>query len=88
MFAFDVGGLGFEPCVLIGWRHVFQSEWPFISIDLLSLIYSLYISMFFRSEWNFIIIISISMMMITMAFFCEDEEHVVFFKMAVWHHVW
>ena len=33
LFAFDVGGLGFEFCVFVaGWRHVLRSEWPFISI--------------------------------------------------------
>ena len=32
LFAFDVGGLGFEFCVFVaGWRHALRSEWPFIS---------------------------------------------------------
>ena len=31
LFAFVVGGLGFEFCVFVaGWRHALQSEWPFI----------------------------------------------------------
>ena len=33
LFAFVVGGLGFEFCVFIaGWRHALRSEWPFIII--------------------------------------------------------
>ena len=31
LFAFVVGGLGFEFCVFVaGWRHALRSEWPFI----------------------------------------------------------
>ena len=31
LFAFVVGGLGFELCVFVaGWRHALRSEWPFI----------------------------------------------------------
>ena len=31
LFAFIVGGLGFELCVFVaGWRHALRSEWPFI----------------------------------------------------------
>ena len=33
LFAFVVGGLGFEFCVFAaGWRHALRSEWPFIII--------------------------------------------------------
>ena len=33
LFAFVVGGLGFEFCVFVaGWRHALRSEWPFIII--------------------------------------------------------
>ena len=33
LFAFVVGGLGFEFCVFVaGWRHAVRSEWPFIII--------------------------------------------------------
>ena len=33
LFAFAVGGLGFEFCVFVaGWRHALRSEWPFIII--------------------------------------------------------
>ena len=33
LFAFVVGGLGFEFCVFVaGWRHALWSEWPFIII--------------------------------------------------------
>ena len=33
LFAFGVGGLGFELCVFVaGWRHALRSEWPFIII--------------------------------------------------------
>ena len=33
VFAFVVGGLGFEFCVFVaGWRHALRSEWPFIII--------------------------------------------------------
>ena len=33
LFAFIVGGLGFEFCVFVaGWRHALRSEWPFIII--------------------------------------------------------
>ena len=33
LFAFVVGGLGFELCVFVaGWGHALQSEWPFIII--------------------------------------------------------
>ena len=33
LFAFVVGGLGFEFCVSVaGWRHALRSEWPFIII--------------------------------------------------------
>ena len=33
LFAFVVGGLGFEFCVFVaGWRHAHRSEWPFIII--------------------------------------------------------
>ena len=29
LFAFVVGGLGFESCVFVaGWRHALRSEWP------------------------------------------------------------
>ena len=34
LFAFVVGGLGFEFCVFVaGWRHALRSEWPFIIIN-------------------------------------------------------
>ena len=34
LFAFVVGGLGFELCVFVaGWRHALRSEWPFIIIS-------------------------------------------------------
>ena len=33
LFAFVVGGLGFQFCVFVsGWRHALRSEWPFIII--------------------------------------------------------
>ena len=33
LFAFVVGGLGFEFCVFVaGWRHALRNEWPFIII--------------------------------------------------------
>ena len=33
IFAFVVGGLGFEFCMFVaGWRHALRSEWPFIII--------------------------------------------------------
>ena len=33
LFAFVVGGLGFEFCVFVAaWRHALRSEWPFIII--------------------------------------------------------
>ena len=33
LFAFVVGGLGYEFCVFVaGWRHALRSEWPFIII--------------------------------------------------------
>ena len=33
LFAFVVGGLGFEFCAFVaGWRHALRSEWPFIII--------------------------------------------------------
>ena len=33
LFAFVVGGLGFEFCVFVaGWRHALRREWPFIII--------------------------------------------------------
>ena len=33
LFAFVVGGLGFEFCEFVaGWRHALRSEWPFIII--------------------------------------------------------
>ena len=33
LFAFVVGGLGFEFCVFVaGWRNALRSEWPFIII--------------------------------------------------------
>ena len=35
LFAFVVGGLGFEFCVFVaGWRHALRSEWPFIIIGI------------------------------------------------------
>ena len=37
LFAFVVGGLGFEFCVFVaGWRHALRSEWPFIIIIIIS----------------------------------------------------
>ena len=37
LFAFVVGGLGFEFCVFVaGWRHL-RSEWPFIIIIMISI---------------------------------------------------
>ena len=34
LFAFVVGGLGFEFCVFVAsWRHALRSEWPFIIKD-------------------------------------------------------
>ena len=42
LFAFVVGGLGFEFCVFVaGWRHALRSEWPFYFI---LFIYSLLIA--------------------------------------------
>ena len=39
LFAFIVGGLGFEFCVLVaGWRHALRSEWPFIIIIITGII--------------------------------------------------
>ena len=33
LFAFVVGGLGFEFCVFVaGWRHALRSEWPYIKL--------------------------------------------------------
>ena len=33
LFAFLVGGLGFEFCVFVaGWGHALRSEWPFIIV--------------------------------------------------------
>ena len=33
LFAFVVGGLGFEFCEFVaGWRHALRSEWPFTII--------------------------------------------------------
>ena len=38
LFAFVVGGLGFEFCVFVaGWRHALRSEWPFIIIIIIIL---------------------------------------------------
>ena len=37
LFAFVVGGLGFEFCVVAGWRHALRSEWPFIIIIIISI---------------------------------------------------
>ena len=47
VFAFVVGGLGFEFCVFVaGWRHALRSEWPFIIIIVIGpgvmLIYNYY----------------------------------------------
>ena len=40
VFAFVVGGLGFEFCVFVaGWRHALRSEWPFIIIIIISINY-------------------------------------------------
>ena len=40
LFAFGVGGLGFEFCVFVaGWRHALRSEWPFIIIIIHVLVY-------------------------------------------------
>ena len=37
LFAFVVGGLGFEFCVFVaGWRHALRSEWPFIIIIIIA----------------------------------------------------
>ena len=37
LFAFVVGGLGFEFCVFVaGWRHALRSEWPFIIIIIIT----------------------------------------------------
>ena len=37
LFAFVVGGLGFELCVFVaGWRHALRSEWPFIIIIIMT----------------------------------------------------
>ena len=39
LFAFVVGGLGFEFCVFVaGWRHAHRSEWPFIFIIMMMMI--------------------------------------------------
>ena len=39
LFAFVVGGLGFEFCVFVaGWRHALRSEWPFIIIIIIRLL--------------------------------------------------
>ena len=41
LFAFVVGGLGFEFCVFVaGWRHVLRSKWPFTIIIITSLMTS------------------------------------------------
>ena len=33
LFAFDIGGLGFEFGMFVaGWRHALRSEWPFIIV--------------------------------------------------------
>ena len=38
LFAFVVGGLGFEFCVFVAsWRHALRSEWPFIIIIIMEL---------------------------------------------------
>ena len=37
LFAFVVGGLGFEFCMFVaGWRHALRSEWPFIIIIIIT----------------------------------------------------
>ena len=37
LFAFVVGGPGFELCVFVaGWRHALRSEWPFIIIIIIT----------------------------------------------------
>ena len=39
LFAFVVGGLGFEFCVFVaGWRRALRSEWPFIIIIITQII--------------------------------------------------
>ena len=39
IFAFVVGGLGFEFCVFVaGWRHDLRSEWPFIIIIIIIIV--------------------------------------------------
>ena len=38
LFAFVVGGLGFEFCEFVaGWRHALRSEWPFIIIIIIKI---------------------------------------------------
>ena len=40
LFAFVVGGLGFEFCVFVaGWRHALRSEWPFIIIIIITALF-------------------------------------------------
>ena len=39
LFAFVVGGLGFEFCVFVAdWRHALRSEWPFIIIIIITVL--------------------------------------------------
>ena len=43
LFAFVVGGLGFEFCVFVaGWRHALRSEWPFIIIIIMDTCLNVY----------------------------------------------
>ena len=39
LFAFDVGGPGFEFCAFVaGWRHALRIEWPFIIIIIINVL--------------------------------------------------
>ena len=51
LFAFVVGGLGFEFCVFVaGWRHALRSEWPFIVIIIIIKLWTLH------TRWSFVIL--------------------------------
>ena len=52
VFAFVVGGLGFEFCVFVaGWRHALRSEWPFIIIIIISEIIGVKLYFLFSSSF-------------------------------------
>ena len=54
LFAFVVGGLGFELCVFVaGWRHALRSEWPFIIIIIIMRIsFTLFLVFTFKAIKN------------------------------------